>query len=96
MLNMREPHNKKNVERYIRCVQWLSRFIQHLDSKAYPIQLLKRRNVPFKCTWQDKKTFDEIQCAVRDAQWLQHTYLDILFTVHADASEKDICAVLLQ
>ena len=77
-------------------MQWLSRFIPHLATKAYPIQLLKRKSVPFQWAAQHKKAFDEIQLAVRNAQWLQHPDLNRQFTVHTDASEKGIGAVLLQ
>ena len=51
IIKLKEPTNKKEVERFLGMVQWLAKFCPNLSKYTEPISKLKRKNYSF--TWDD-------------------------------------------
>ena len=94
ILDMPTPDSKKAVERFLGCLQYLSRFLPQLAAAAAPLRQLTERSAIFTWQTQQADAFQSLKKMITMAPVLR--YYDVKTTVQCDASEKGLGATLLQ
>jgi len=93
---MPRPDNKKAVERFLGCLQYLSRFLPQLAEVAAPLRLLTEQSAIFTWQTQQEQAFQSLKSMITKAPVLKYYDLKVEATIQCDASEKGLGATLLQ
>jgi hypothetical protein len=72
IIRLREPTSKKELERFLGLVQWISTFIPRLAKLSEPLHKLRRKAEIFHWDQEQRSAFESIKRAVRDCLWLKH------------------------
>ena len=90
------PLNVKQLRTVLGMFGWYSQFIENEAEKKIPLVKLLRKETPWEWGEEENKTFESLKRALIGASVLAR--LDFLktFTIHADASQYVIGAVLTQ
>ena len=96
MKDMPRPDNKKAVERFLGCLQYLSRFLPQLAEVAAPLRLLTEQSAIFTWQTQQEEAFQSLKTMITNAPVLKFYDLKEETTIQCDASEKGLGATLLQ
>jgi transposase InsO family protein len=103
ILSLRRPRTRKEVQRFLGAVNWLSKFIPNLASYTARLNKLKRKEGKSgkyitKVEWNSdlENDFNAIHELVANTEILSHPDLDKQFIVRTDASDVALGAVLLQ
>ena len=94
--DMPRPENKKAVERFLGCLQYLSRFLPQLAEVAAPLRLLTEQSVLFIWQTQQEEAFQALKTMITNVPVLKFYDLNEEATIQCDASEKGLGATLLQ
>ena len=89
------PDNKKAVERFLGCMQYLSRFLPHLSEVAAPLRVLTEQSAIFTWQTQQEEAFQALKTMITTVPVLKFYDLEEA-TIQCDASEKGLGATLLQ
>ncbi len=93
-----QPTSKKQVRSFLGLVGWYRRFIPHFSARAVALTNLTKKDKPNKIDWTAKceSAFKDLKDVLCKEPVLQSPNFDQPFTVHTDASEYGLGAVLLQ
>ena len=96
IIDIPKPDNKRAVERFLGCLQYLSRFMPQLATVAAPLRLLTEQSAIF--TWQTKQeeAFQSLKTMITNVPVLKFYDAKEEVTLQCDASEKGLGATLLQ
>ena len=94
--DMPRPDSKKAVERFLGCLQYLSRFLPQLAEVAAPLRLLTEQSAVFSWQSQQESAFQTLQTMITKAPVLKFYDVRDEATIQCDASEKGLGATLLQ
>ena len=96
IIDMPKPDNKRAVEHFLGCLQYLSRFMPQLATVAAPLRLLTEQLAIF--TWQtkQKEAFQSLKTMITNVPVLKFYDAKEEVTLQFDASEKGLGATLLQ
>lgn len=94
--NMPRPDCKKAVERFLGCLQYLSRFLPQLAEVAAPLRLLTEQSAIFTWQTQQEEAFQALKTMITKAPVLKFYDVTAEATIQCDASEKGLGATLLQ
>ena len=92
---MPRPDSKKAVERFLGCLQYLSRFL-HLAEVAAPLRLLTEQSAVFSWQTQQEMAFQSLKAMTTKAPVLKFYDVHDEATIQCDALEKGLGATLLQ
>ena len=92
------PRSKKGVRAFLGLAGYYRRFIHNVSSIAAPLSDLTAKTMPDKVDWQQEHqlAFDELRRALQKEPVLQTPDYSIPFTLHTDASNRGVGAVLSQ
>jgi len=90
------PTDKKSVERLLRCVKYLARFLPNLAETVAPLRKLTEKEVPFYWDSQQQEAFDRVKQLLTSTPVLKFYDVSEEVTLQCDASEKGLGATLLQ
>lgn len=97
ILQMPSPTNLKAVRRLMGMSGWYRRFIPDFASIVSPItETLKKENSPFKWTPEAEQALDKLKNILTTAPILASPNFDLPFSLHTDASDFGVGAVLTQ
>jgi transposase InsO family protein len=96
VLHMRRPETKKELLTYLGAVGWLQKFIPRLAYKTNALSKLRKKNAIFVWTPECQRDFQDIQEAVRDANYLHIADESKDFILFCDASVVAFGATLCQ
>ena len=96
IFNFPVPQNVKQLERFIGMVLWYSKFIPDFSTIAEPLNQLRRKKEPWKWTDECMMAFTQLKSVLTEEPILVYPDLDQPFSVHTDASNVGLGAVLLQ
>lgn len=90
------PKNKKDVQRLLGILNYVSKYIPNFSSHNQPLRNLLKKDIHF--TWDDnaEKSLQEIKNKLTNSPVLQFFDLNKEITVSADASETGLGACLMQ
>ena len=94
--DMPRPDSKKAVERFLGCLQYLSRFLPQLAEVAAPLRLLTEQSAVFSWQSQQETAFWTLQTMITKAPVLKFYDVRDEATIQCDASEKGLGETLLQ
>ena len=94
--DMPRPDSKKAVERFLGCLQYLSRFLPQLAEEAAPLRLLTEQSAIFTWQTQQEAAFQKLKTMITTVPVLKFYDLNEAATIQCDASEKGLGATLLQ
>ena len=92
---MPRPDNKKAVEWFLGCMQYLSRFLPQLSEVAAPLRVLTEQSAIFTWQTQQEEAFQALKTMITTVPVLKFYDLEEA-TIQCDASEKGLGATLLQ
>lgn len=90
------PTSTKGIARFIGMVGFYSKFIPQFAHWAAPLNMLRRKNVPFVWTEEHQKAFEHLKDAICNPPILCIPDFKSEFILQSDASNKAVGAVLLQ
>ena len=92
------PRSKKDVRAFLGLAGYYRRFIHNFSSIAAPLSDLTAKTMPDKVDWQQEHqlAFDELRRALQTEPVLQTPDYSRPFTLHTDASNRGVGAVLSQ
>ena len=93
---MPRPENKKAVERFLGCLQYLSRFLPRLAEVAAPLRVLTEKSAVFTWQSQQEEAFNTLKALITKAPVLNFYNVTEEATIQCDASDKRLGAMLLQ
>ena len=96
IVDMPTPDSKKGVERFLGCLQYLSRFLPQLSDVATPLRQLTEQSAIFTWQTQQDNAFKSLKQMITEAPVLKFCNVKEEATIQCDASEKGLGAVLLQ
>ena len=94
--DMPRPDNKKAMERFLGCLQYLSHFLPQLAEVAAPLKLLTEQSALFTRQTQQEEVFQVLKTVITNVPVLKFYDLNEEATIQCDASEKGLGATLLQ
>jgi len=96
ILDMLTPDNKKAVECFLGCLQYLSHSLPQFTEVATPLQQLTKKSAIFTWETQQDKAFRMLKKMITMAPVLKCYNVKEETTIQSDASEKGLGATLLQ
>ncbi|XP_038063012.1 uncharacterized protein LOC119733697 [Patiria miniata] len=90
------PQTRKQLERFLGMVGWYQKFIPHLSDTADPLYQLRRKDVPWTWSPACQNAFDSLRHALTTQPILGFSDPDLPFSIHTDASNVGLGAILLQ
>lgn len=90
------PKNIKQLARFLGMSAYYARFINNYAAIAAPLNMLKRKNVPFKWGTEQETAFNELKRALVQPTILKLPDFNKEFVLHTDASRHALGAVLSQ
>ena len=96
ILNLPSPENKKDVERLLGMVTYLSKFIPNMSTLTEPLRALLKQDVQWHWEEQQEKALDEIKKVLTSKPVLCYYDVNKPVKLSVDASQSGLGAVLLQ
>ena len=93
---MPRPDSKKAVERFLGCLQYLSRFLPQLAQVAAPLRQLTEHSAIFSWQSQQEEAFQSLKKMITMSPVLKFYDVAEEATIQCDVSEKGLGATLLQ
>lgn len=94
--NMSVPQNKKEVERLLGMIQYVSRFIENVSELTEPLRHLLKKSVLFQWNIEQEGALKKIREILSNPPVLGHFQMDKPIVISCDASQNACGAVLLQ
>ena len=94
--NMTVPEDSKAMEKFLRFVNYLSKFIPRLAELTHPLRECAKKGREFIWEHPQDKAFQAIKQCVKDAPTLRYFDPGKPVTLSADASAHSLGAVILQ
>lgn len=91
-----EPKNKTELQRLLRMVQYLQKFVPNLADNTAPLRKLVTKDAEYLLTHEQSQALTEIKQALKSAPTLAYYNVNYAMIVSVDASSKALGAVLLQ
>lgn len=91
------PKDKKDVQRFLGMITYMSKFVDNLSEKTVPLRNLLKKDSIFQWTENQDKAFSELKKSLSEAPCLN--YYDVKkdqATISVDSSQYGMAAVLLQ
>jgi len=92
---MPRPDSKKAVERFLGCLQYLSRFLPQLVEVAAPLRALTEQSAIFAWQSQQEGAFQSLKAMTMKAPVLRFYDAQEEAIIQCNASEKGLDATLL-
>ncbi|KAL9974674.1 hypothetical protein ACROYT_G011737 [Oculina patagonica] len=96
ILNLPSPQNKKDVERLLGMVTYLSKFIPNMSTLTEPLRVLLKQEVQWQWEEQQEKALNEIKKVLTSKPVLSYYDVNKPVKLSVDASQSGLGAVLLQ
>ena len=96
ILNMPGPQNKKDVERLLGMVTYLSKFIPNMSALTEPLRASLRQEVQWHWGEQQESSLNEIRKVLTSKPVLKYYDVNKPVKLSVDASQSGLGAVLLQ
>ena len=96
ILNLPSPQNKKDVERLLGMVTYLSKFIPNMSTLTEPLRVLLKQEVQWHWEEQQEKALNEIKKVLTSKPVLSYYDVNKPVKLSVDASQSGLGAVLLQ
>ena len=90
------PTTVKELERFLGMISWYQKFIPHFADVAAPLHALKKKNSTWNWTAECGKAFEVLKTSLISEPILGYPDTGSQFTVHTDASNLGLGAVLTQ
>lgn len=92
------PRTKRNVRAFLGLAGYYRRFIHNFSSIAAPLSDLTAKTMPDKVEWkpEHQQAFEELKKSLQQEPVLQNPDYSRPFTLHTDASNRGVGAVLSQ
>ncbi|XP_053473735.1 uncharacterized protein LOC128603132 [Ictalurus furcatus] len=92
------PTSKKQVRAFLGLARYYRRFVPNFSAVASPLSDLTKKGQPDRVRWSAdaERAFQALKGALTSAPVLRNPDFDLPFTVHTDASETGLGAVLSQ
>ena len=93
---MPPPLNKKELQKFLGLITYLSPFVQNLSQKSLVLRCLLKQDVDFQLDVNHQACFDALKQEVKTASTLQYFDVKKPVVLHVDASLHGLGAALLQ
>ncbi|KAL9983272.1 hypothetical protein ACROYT_G005418 [Oculina patagonica] len=94
--NLPSPQNKKDVERLLGMVTYLSKFIPNMSALTEPLRALLKQEVQWHWEEQQEKALNEIKKVLTSKPVLSYYDVNKPVKLSVDASQSGLGAMLLQ
>lgn len=94
--NLRQPKTKKEIQRLLGSVNYLSKFIQNSSDLTAPLRRLLPKDIVFAWGPEQKEAFEKIKHTLTNLPLLRYYDVNAEVTVSVDSSSVAMGAVLLQ
>lgn len=94
--NMTSPKNKKDLQRFLGMIVYLSKFIPNLSQKTSPLRMLLSEKVEWQWTVNEENSFQQIKESVSSTTTLSYFDVNKKVVLAVDASPFGMGAVILQ
>ena len=96
MMHLEEPKTRKQLRGFIGMVNYYRDMWQHRSHVLAPLTSLTSKNIPWKWGEQQSKAFKEAKKILCKETLLAFPVFDKPFTIHTDASHRQLGAVISQ
>ena len=96
MKRIKPPTNKKQLRSFIGMINYYRDMWKHRSVVLEPLTALTSSKVKWKWTEMEQKAFDKMKDILSKEVMLSYPDFNKPFTVHTDASDKQIGAVISQ
>ena len=96
ILNLPSPQNKKDVERLLGMLTYLSKFIPNMSTLTEPLRVLLKQEVHWHWEEQQEKALNEVKKVLTSKPVLRYYDVTKPVKLSVDASQSGLGAVLLQ
>lgn len=96
ILDMPVPKDKKALQSFLGCVNYLAKFLPRLSKVSEPLRKLTEKDIEFSWEFQQSKAFEEILQLVTQSPVLKYYNVQEPVTLQCDASSYGLGAALLQ
>ena len=93
---MPEPTSKKDVQRFMGMIQYLSKFITNLSEKSRPLRDLLKKDTPWQWNHEQRTAFRELKKACCEPPVHKYYDVDKRVTISADSSQSGLGEVCIQ
>ena len=93
---MPRPKDKKAIERFLGCLQYLGRFLPRLAEVAAPLRALTEKSAVFTWQSQQEEAFNTLKTLITKAPVLKFYNVTNEATIQCNASEKILGGTLQQ
>lgn len=93
---MKSPENKKDLQRFLGMVTYVSRFVSNLSEKTAPLREILKENNSFVWGQKQEQAFKEIKIALINSPCLKYFNPREQTVISVDASKNGLGAVLMQ
>ena len=93
---MREPEYKKDIQRLIGMLNYLSQYIPDMSTVSAPMKSLLKADEPFVWNTEHEHAFNKVKEILSTIPGLRLFYPNMKVQIQCDAPETGICACLLQ
>lgn len=90
------PKNKKQLQRFLGMITYLSKFIKNMSDITDPLRKLLHNDVEWEWSYEQQASFELLKEKLSSAPVLRYYDVNADVTLSVDASSKAIGAVLLQ
>lgn len=92
--NLKPPRDIKQLEAFMGKVYYYQNFIPNFSNIAAPINMLRRKDVPFRWGKEQQKSFDDLKSYIANATQLAHFQDNLPLVLATDASPYGTGAVI--
>jgi len=94
--NMKAPHDKKSLERFLGLINYVSKFIPNVSDKTAPLRAILKKHADFQWSHEQQTAFDNLKSVLMQRPILQFFDPKKPIVISVDSSKDGIGAVLLQ